>query len=80
MQSCPELRSEAVDYLEQDMSHQSVSQSAETIALVVDVTADEQAMASLKALLTEVTLTPDSSNYTYFQICAKLDPMAAFLL
>ena len=41
MQSCPELRSEAVDYLEQDVTHQPVGQSAEKVALVFEVAAEE---------------------------------------
>ena len=54
MQSCPELRLETVDYFEQDMNHQLLSQTAETLAIIVDMTADARAISSLKSLLTEV--------------------------
>ena len=78
MQSCPELRSESVDYLEQDMTHQPVSQSAETIAVVVDDTADEQTMLSLKSLLTEVVLLFKPSQAKRYITSASLHMLLSF--
>jgi len=54
VQSCAELRSEAVDYFQQDMTGQLVSQAAETLALVVDITAGAQDLQAAKPLLIEV--------------------------
>ena len=54
MQSCPELRSEAVDYYQQDMTGQPVSPTAETVALVVDTTASAADLQAAKPLLIEV--------------------------
>lgn len=54
LQSCPELRVEVVDYLQQDLSGFASGQAAETLALVVDVTADESSMPAMQKLLQEV--------------------------
>lgn len=54
MQSCAELRCEAVDYFQQDMTGQAVSQAAETLALVVDTTAGAQDLQAAKPILIEV--------------------------
>ncbi len=54
VQSCAELRCEAVDYFQQDMTGQAVSQAAETLALVVDTTAGAQDLQAAKSILIEV--------------------------
>lgn len=54
LQSCAELRSEAVDYFQQDMTGQNISQAAETLALVVDTTAGAQDLQAAKSILIEV--------------------------
>ena len=54
MQSCPELSSEAVDYFQQDMNGQPVTQTAETLTLVIDNTAAAQDLQAVKHLLIEV--------------------------
>ena len=54
LQSCAELRSEAVDYFQQDLTGQAVSQAAETLALVVDTTAGAQDLQAAKPILIEV--------------------------
>lgn len=56
MQSCAELQSEAVEYFQQDMTGQPVTQTAETLALVVDTTADAQDLQAAKSLLIQVHL------------------------
>lgn len=54
VQSCAELRSEAVDYFQQDLTGQAVSQAAETLVLVVDTTAGAQDLQAAKSILIEV--------------------------
>ncbi|KAA6429955.1 MAG: hypothetical protein FRX49_00387 [Trebouxia sp. A1-2] len=54
LRSCAELRCEAVDYFQQDMTGQAVSQAAETLALVVDTTAGAQDLQAAKPILIEV--------------------------
>lgn len=54
LQSCAELRVEAVDYFQQDMTGRPVSQTAETLALVMDTTADAQDLQAAKPLLVQV--------------------------
>ncbi|KAL0045444.1 hypothetical protein WJX82_006816 [Trebouxia sp. C0006] len=54
LRSCAELRSEAVDYFQQDLTGQAVSQAAETLVLVVDTTAGAQDLQAAKSILIEV--------------------------
>ena len=54
VQSCAELRSESVDYFQQDLTGQAVSQAAETLVLVVDTTAGAQDLQAAKSILIEV--------------------------
>lgn len=50
------MRTQAVDYLQQDLAGFADVQAAETLALVVDVTADEGNMQAMQQLLTKVHL------------------------
>ena len=54
VQSCAELRAEAVDYFQQDMTGRPISQTAETLAIVMDTTADVQDLQAAKPLLVQV--------------------------
>ena len=53
-QSAPELRVEAVDYFQQDMTGQPVKQTAETLAVLVDTTAGTADLQAAKAILKQV--------------------------
>ena len=50
------MRSEAVDYFQQDSSSFASGQAAETMALVIDITAAEHDMQAMQHLLKEVLL------------------------
>lgn len=54
MQSAPELRIEAVDYFQQDMTGQPVTQTAETLAVLVDTTAATADLQAAKTILKQV--------------------------
>ena len=54
VQSCPELRAEAVDYFQQDAHGFAGGQAAETLCLAVDVTADGDTLQALQTLITQV--------------------------
>ena len=54
MQSAPELRVEAVDYVQQDLTGQAVNQTAETLAILVDTTAGAAELQAAKTIIMQV--------------------------
>ena len=54
MQSAVELRVEAVDYIQQDMTGQPVNQTAETLAILVDTTAAAAELQAAKTIIKQV--------------------------
>ena len=55
MQSAPELRVEAVDYVQQDVTGQPVNQTAETLAILVDTTAEAAELQAAKTIIKQVS-------------------------
>lgn len=76
MQSAAELRVEAVDYIQQDMTGQPVNQTAETLAILVDTTAAASELQAAKTLLKQVlhnmTCYCHQSVPTYTQFASSL--------
>lgn len=62
LQSAPELRAEAVDYVQQDMTGQPVNQTAETLAILVDATAEVAELLAAKTIIKQVPRTVCSSK------------------
>lgn len=60
MQSAPELRVEAVDYVQQDVTGQPVNQTAETLAVLVDTTAGGAALRAAKPIIKQVPTYPNA--------------------
>ena len=58
MQTAPELRVEAVDYVQQDMIGQPVGQTAETLAILVDTTAGAAELQAAKTIIKQVLFMP----------------------
>ncbi|KAL3133773.1 hypothetical protein ABBQ32_008255 [Trebouxia sp. C0010 RCD-2024] len=54
LRSAAELRVEAVDYIQQDMTGQPVNQTAETLAILVDTTAAASELQAAKTLLKQL--------------------------
>ena len=59
MQSAPELRVEAVDYIQQDVTGQPVNQTAETLAVLFDTTTGAAEIQAAKTIIKQV---PTSQN------------------
>lgn len=57
LQSAPELRVEAVDYVQQDMTGQPMNQIAETLAILVDTTAGAAELLAAKTIIKQVLQT-----------------------
>ena len=56
VQSAPELRVEAVDYVQQDLTGQPVNQTAETLAILVDTTAGAAELQAAKVIIKQVPI------------------------
>ena len=89
MQSAPELRVEAVDYVQQDLTGQAVNQTAETLAILVDTTAGAAELQAAKTIMTQVpnsimhcsksvTLVP--SHEPVCKLCSSLDMLQMYPL
>ena len=62
------MQAEAVDYFQQDNSVVS-GQAPETLALVVDATADELELPVMQRLITEVLFDPYCPLHTHNDTC-----------
>ena len=60
VQSAPELRVEAVDYVQQDVTGQPVNQTAETLAILVDTTAGAAELQAAKTIIKQVPSSQDA--------------------
>jgi hypothetical protein len=70
MQSCPELASEAVDYLDASSGNGGLDgQPAPIVILAVDTTPDSEQLEALKAALVEVQLLFFNMSSAYHVAC-----------